>query len=191
MSPAKPIISPEASPDEKSPVWSPTSATLIFGEWDPILVDPLLTVSEATALAEWVAATGKNLTTIYVTHGHGDHFFGMSVLLDRFPNARPLALPAVVERMRRQCAPALVSALWNARFPGQLSDRLVVADAQGHVMSLEGHELVVLDLGHTDTDETTCLHIPDLGLVVASEPRQSRCAVVVGTSYQGVRSSHG
>jgi len=65
------------------------------------------------ALAEWVAATGKNLTTIYVTHGHGDHFFGMSVLLDRFPNARPLALPAVVERMRRQGAPALVSAFWN------------------------------------------------------------------------------
>ncbi len=39
---------------------------------------------QARALANWVAASGKNLTTIYATHGHGDHFFGSSTVLERF-----------------------------------------------------------------------------------------------------------
>ena len=48
-------------------------------------------VEQANAVVEWVAASGKNLTTIYVTHGHGDHFFGIGAVLDRFPNARAVA----------------------------------------------------------------------------------------------------
>jgi ribonuclease BN (tRNA processing enzyme) len=52
------------------------------GEKDAVLVDTLLTVEQATALVEWVAAHGKNVTTIYVTHGHGDHFFGLGAVLD-------------------------------------------------------------------------------------------------------------
>ena len=34
-----------------------------------------MTVKQANALADWVAAKDKNLTTIYITHGHGDHWF--------------------------------------------------------------------------------------------------------------------
>jgi glyoxylase-like metal-dependent hydrolase (beta-lactamase superfamily II) len=63
-------------------MWVPTSATLIYGQKDAVLVDALLTVAQVNALVEWVVASGKNLTTIYVTHGHGDHFFGLAALLD-------------------------------------------------------------------------------------------------------------
>ena len=35
--------------------------------------------------------------------------------------------------------------------------------------SLEGHDLVLVDVGHTDTDDTSVLHVPDLGLVVAGD----------------------
>ncbi len=38
-----------------------------------------------------------------------------------------------------------------------------------NVLDLEGHDLVVLPLGHTDTDNTTCLHVPSIGLVVAGD----------------------
>ncbi|MGB6532478.1 MAG: MBL fold metallo-hydrolase [Candidatus Nitrosopolaris sp.] len=69
---------------------------------------------------------GKNLTTIYVTHGHGDHFFGIGALLDRFPNARAVATPGVVKLMRQQASPDVVANFWSARFPGQIPDQLVV-----------------------------------------------------------------
>src|SRR5258705_11628481 len=89
-------------PGKEQWTWVPTSATLIFGQRDAVLVDAFLTVEQAAALVEWVAASGKNLTTIYVTHGHGDHFFGIGAVLNRFPNARAMATPNVVKSMRQQ-----------------------------------------------------------------------------------------
>ena len=157
-------------PGKEQWMWVPTSATLISGERDAVLVDAFLTVEQAHALVEWVAASGKNLTTIYVTHGHGDHFFGLGPLLDRFPNARAVATPGVVKIMRQQASPEFVASFWNVRFPGQLPERLVIAqELKGKTIDLEGHDLVAIEVGHTDTDNTTCLHVPSLDLVVAGD----------------------
>ena len=75
---------------------------LLVGTAEPgspsaVLVDPLMTAAEGEDLAGWIAATGKNLTRIFITHGHGDHFFGAAPVLDRFPDAKMVATPAVVE----------------------------------------------------------------------------------------------
>src|SRR6202521_3088856 len=115
-------------PGKEQWTWVPTSATLIFGERDAVLVDAFLTVEQAAALVEWVAASGKNLTTIYVTHGHGDHFFGLGALLDRFPKARAVATPDVVKLMRQQASREVLDNFWNAFFPGQIPNRLVIAE---------------------------------------------------------------
>jgi hypothetical protein len=46
----------------------------------------------------------------------------------------------------------------------------VIADElEGNAIELEGHDLVVVEVGHTDTDYTTCLHAPSVGLVVAGD----------------------
>ena len=54
--------------------WPPTSVTLIAGEREAILVDAVPTLEDSYHLADWIEATGKELTTIYITHGHLDHF---------------------------------------------------------------------------------------------------------------------
>jgi glyoxylase-like metal-dependent hydrolase (beta-lactamase superfamily II) len=146
------------------------SSTLISGKRDAVLVDAFITVAQAGALADWVAASGKNLTTIYATHGHGDHFFGASTVLERFPRARIVATPDIVKIMRQQASPQFLASFWNARFPGQISDHLVIAEElNGNVIDLEGHDLVAVPLGHTDIENTTCLHVPSIGLVVAGD----------------------
>jgi len=61
-----------------------------------VLVDAYMTTKQANTLADWVASKGKNLTTIYITHGHGDHWFGVGTILERFPNARVVATPNTV-----------------------------------------------------------------------------------------------
>ena len=163
-------ITRDLPPGKEQWTWVPTSATLIFGQRDAVLVDAFLTVEQAASLVEWVAASGKNLTTIYVTHGHGDHFFGIGALLKRFPKARAMATPDVVKSMRRQASPEYISNFWNARYPGQIPERLVIAEElKGNVIQLEGRDLVVVELGHTDTDHTTCLHVPSADLVVAGD----------------------
>jgi glyoxylase-like metal-dependent hydrolase (beta-lactamase superfamily II) len=70
------------------PTWPATSVSLISGERDAVLIDAVLTPEDAGWVKEWIRATGKNLTTIYITHGHGDHFFGLNTLLAAFPDAR-------------------------------------------------------------------------------------------------------
>jgi len=157
-------------PGKEQWTWVPTSATLIFGQRDAVLVDAFLTIEQAAVLVEWVAASGKNLTTIYITHGHGDHFFGLGALLNRFPKARAVATPRVVEAMRRQASPESVSNFWEARYPGQIPEHLVIAEElKGNVIQLEGRDLLVVEVGHTDTEHTTCLHVPSAGLVVAGD----------------------
>src|SRR5579864_4431801 len=157
-------------PGKEQWTWVPTSATLIFGQRDAVLVDAFLTIEQAAALVEWVAASGKNLTTIYITHGHGDHFFGIGAVLNRFPKAGAVATPAVVESMRRQASPEFVSSFWKARYPGQIPEHLVIAEElKGNVIQLEGRDLLVVEVGHTDTEHTTCLHVPSADLVVAGD----------------------
>jgi len=160
----------ELPPGKEKWMWVPTSATLIYGERDAVLVDAFLTLEQASAVVEWVAASGKNLTTIYITHGHGDHCFGIGALLDRFPNAKAVATPNVLKVMRQQVSPEFVASFWNARYPGQIPEHLVFAEElKGNVIELEGRDLVVVEVGHTDTDHTTCLHVPSVGLVVAGD----------------------
>jgi glyoxylase-like metal-dependent hydrolase (beta-lactamase superfamily II) len=110
----------DVPPGQSRSTWSPISATLISGRHDAVLVDPLMTIEQGMAVADWVSTTGKNLTTVYVTHGHGDHWLGLGAVRERFPGVRAVATPAVID-------------------------------------------------GHTDTDDTTVLHVPDIGLVVAGD----------------------
>src|ERR1700743_3333799 len=97
--------------------WSPISSTLISGKRDAVLVDTFITLEQNRALAEWVVASGKNLTTIYATHGHGDHFFGVNTIRRSFPNARFVATREAISVMQRQLSPPLLDGFWRADFP--------------------------------------------------------------------------
>ena len=165
-----PIVTIDMPPGLKEVYFQPMALTLIYGKRDAVLVDAFTTVKQADTLAAWVAASGKNLTTIYITHGHGDHWFGIGTILERFPNARAVATPDVVKVMRQHASPEVLEKVWKAAFPGQIPEQLVIAEElEGNVIELEGHELVAVELGHTDTDYTTCLNVPSVGLVVAGD----------------------
>jgi glyoxylase-like metal-dependent hydrolase (beta-lactamase superfamily II) len=124
VAPAEPLSTSDLAPGENARFWSPISATLISGERDAVLVDALLTVGQAPDLVEWIDGHEKNLTTVYITHGHGDHWFGLGAVLDRFPNARALALAAVIAQMRSGSTPEFIESFWTPRFDGKLPTEL-------------------------------------------------------------------
>jgi len=168
MTPGIPVATKDFPPGIKEAYFQAMASTLIFGERDAVLVDAFMTVKQASALADWIARSGKNLTTIYLTHGHGDHWFGVGTLLERFPKARAVATASTVKLMRLHASEFRKN--WETAFPGQIPDRLVIAEElKGTVIDLEGQKLTVVELGHTDTDYTTCLHVPSVGLVVAGD----------------------
>jgi glyoxylase-like metal-dependent hydrolase (beta-lactamase superfamily II) len=170
VTPGIPIVTRDKPPGLRETYFQAMAATLIYGPRDAVLVDAFMTVNQAKALADWVAARGKNLTTIYLTHGHGDHWFGVATLLERFPHAKAVATPGAVKVMRQNASPEALEGMWKPSFPGQIPERLVIAEElEGNVIDLEGHELIAVELGHTDTDDTTCLNVPAIGLVVAGD----------------------
>jgi len=186
VAPEKPFTAPPPQVGDP-PAWDPTTSTLIFGGREAVLVDSLMTVREATALADWVELHERRLTTIYITHGHGDHYLGLSVVLDRFPEARAVATAGTVEQMRTPTNPEESHGL-RARFPGQIADATALAEplGAGH-FELEGLPLLVIETGHTDGVDTTSLHVPDLGLIISGDVAYNHCHMYVGATTAEIR----
>jgi glyoxylase-like metal-dependent hydrolase (beta-lactamase superfamily II) len=168
--------------------WVANTVTLIYGERDALLVDTFLSEAQTAELADWIAQSGKRLSTIYITHAHADHFFGLRLLRDRFPEASAVAAPQVADAMRLALAPEAVET-WRRRFPGLIPSELVAADRlEGTTFDLEGHEIVPVDIGHTDTDNTTCLQVPSIGLVIAGDAIYNNTHLyMVESGHQGLR----
>lgn len=150
--------------------WVANTAILIHGDHDAVLVDTFTTIDQNRRLIDWVTEFATNLTHIYITHGHGDHFFGITQLLETFPDARPVATKASVDKAREQGSPAHLDSFWNPLFPGEIPQPQVFPEIlHGDVIDLEGCRLEVVSTGFTDTDGSTALWVPDLRLVVAGD----------------------
>ena len=176
-------------PGKEHLTWVTNSATLIHGERDAVLVDTFLFEEHARELADWVSGFGKNLKAVFITHAHGDHYLGLKVLLERFPEARAFASPAVALAIREQIRPDFVQSFWESRFPGQLPRELVAPESlEGAELSLEGEALNVIELGHTDTSHSTALHVPALGLVVSGDCVYNETHLYLAECDQNARS---
>lgn len=168
-----------ANPANKLPFngtlsWSPISSTLIYGEKEAILVDTPITPAQNEALAAWVEYKlgNRKLTTIYITHGHADHFLGIGLLKKRFPGSRAVATSGTVEHMKQQVEPPIWNAVWSKYFPGQLGEAADVELAEpltSNEFYLEGHAVQVIEVGHTDTHSSTALFVPDIRLAVCGD----------------------
>src|SRR6202162_3328178 len=165
-----PVVTTNLPPGASEMKWSPISSTLISGKRDAVLVDTAITVDQNQKLVDWIAHSGKNLTAIYATHGHGDHFFGVNTIQKKFPKARFVATSEVIAVMRKQASVPVVESYWKPCFPGQIHSTLLIADElKDGVLELEGEQLISVPLGHTDTDSTTCLHVPSIALAVCGD----------------------
>jgi len=142
--------------------------TLIQGEREAVLVDVPFLRSDAYRLVADILDSGKTLTTIIVTHAHPDHYFGLDVLRDAFPNARAIA------------APFVVADVWTG-FPARLAfwQPLIGANAPRYPMiptafaettfELEGHRIEILGPMTGDAPNSTAIYVPDLKAVIAGD----------------------
>jgi glyoxylase-like metal-dependent hydrolase (beta-lactamase superfamily II) len=156
-------------PDGSPIISSPVASTLIYGERDAVLVDPPFTREQVGLVGDWIERSGKNLKAVYATHGHGDHWFGTDLLLQRFPDAIAYATEGTIAMMHEQGTVGRAQ-MWDVDFPGLIPPSPVVyrpIPVDG--IELEGERLVAVEVGHTDTDDTTVLHVPSNGLVVAGD----------------------
>ena len=163
--------------------FSPMASTLIYGREDAVLTDPGMTEDQARALGDWVAGKGRNVTDIFITHGHGDHWFAAGLLAERC-GARVVASAGTITQMHGSVAARPLR--WDRLYAGLIPPSTVTAvTVPGNRFTLEGHDLVIVEVGHTDSDDTSVLHVPGLGLVVAGDAIYNGVHMYLGQSAVG------
>ncbi|MFE9221803.1 MBL fold metallo-hydrolase [Streptomyces lavendulae] len=178
-----PISVTEPLPNGEGRTFQPISTTLVHGERDAVLVDPPFTAGQIEEVATWVAAGGKNIIAIVATHGHGDHWFGDNEFAQRF-DAPVVATAGTIAVMHGNVQARPFA--WDKLWPGQIPDTPVTAvTVPDNALTLEGHDLRLVDVGHTDTEQTSVLHVPDLGLVVAGDVLYNGAHMYIGESAGG------
>jgi glyoxylase-like metal-dependent hydrolase (beta-lactamase superfamily II) len=178
--PGKTMVGERPRPFGEPLGFDPITSTLIFGDHDAVLVDAMMTIAEAEALADWIALHNRNLETIYITHAHFDHFYGLGILLDRFPGARAIATPTTLNAMQSSFTPP-IERLARRCFPGQIPTKLVPPEPYARdTFTLEDHEIRIIEQGHTDSADTTSLHVPSIGLIAAGDVVYNECHMYVG-----------
>ncbi|KAL6874453.1 beta-lactamase-like protein [Trichoderma longibrachiatum] len=165
-------------------IFNPTTFTLITTSNEAVLVDTPTVRSRAEAVADWIAEIieGRKLSTIYITHGHGDHFFGADVIQERFPDAVIRATQGTYEHMQEQLSPAFWDGFWVPTFPelqeSPKPNLTIEALPKGKDrFFVDGHEFRAVEVLGGDTASSTVLYVPALDLVVGGD-------VVYGGCYQ-------
>jgi len=141
---------------------------LIQGESDAVLVDAPFTVADAHRVVAAILESGKNLTHVFVTHDHPDHFFSMEVIQQAFPNAKVVAHPTVVADIWRSL-PLKVkrwSPMLGANGPRHPSAPLPL---DGDAFELEGHALQVIGPMQGDHHHATALWVPSMKALFPSD----------------------
>jgi glyoxylase-like metal-dependent hydrolase (beta-lactamase superfamily II) len=182
-----PVTAP-SWPNDGPTLWSPLSHTLIYGESEALLTDPPVTRKQADTLITWVESHDVALRYIYLTHAHFDHFATTNYLLRRFPDVTVVASDAVLKGIARQTPGGAIAGAYGNIFVDALPEPPLTV--QGSVfpaggLLLEGHELFAHEVGHSDTDDTSVLHVPALDLVIAGDVVYNNVHQYVGEGRDG------
>lgn len=139
-------------------------------------MDTPITIEQNNELIAWIEhiAPGRKLRYIYITHGHGDHFFGIPQIVEKFPGAIALATPGTIRHMEEQIEPKQFETLWESRFPGHICKDFKIAspfpDLSSQKFTIgDKYSFEVIEAGHSDTSESTVLWVPDLRLAVCGD----------------------
>ncbi|WP_284262666.1 MBL fold metallo-hydrolase [Roseicyclus amphidinii] len=144
-------------------------SVVVLGERSAVLVDAQFTAANANLLADMIAATGRTLESILITHIHPDHVLGLPILLDRFPQARAYA-QTDIQAILAQILGGMHAQIAGGAPAGVFPDRYVVPEALSadHIM-LEGERIEILPPMAGDTALITPVHIPGLDTLVATD----------------------
>jgi glyoxylase-like metal-dependent hydrolase (beta-lactamase superfamily II) len=144
------------------------TSTLIAGDREAILIDGQFTLSDAHRVVAMILESKKTLTTVYITHAHPDHYFGLGVIQQAFPKAKLVTLPASAVEMAKT-AKAKV-AQWSPMVGANLTTKPVLATSSKiATLTLEGQSIEVRGSAQGDSSENSYLWIPSTKTVIAGD----------------------
>ncbi|GAN76127.1 metallo-beta-lactamase [Acidisphaera rubrifaciens HS-AP3] len=150
------------NPGEKSIF--PVSSEIVSGDHDAVLIDAQFQRNDAEAVVARIKASGKTLTTVYVSHSDPDYYFGLDVVQAAFPHARIVASAPTVAAIKTLMQRKL--AYWGPLLKDNAPRRLVLPEVlHGTRIMLEGHAIDIVGLDGP-TPGRSYVYIPSLRTVV-------------------------
>ncbi len=144
-------------------------STLVTGDKDAILIDAQFDRADAHRLVAQILESRKNLTTVYITHSHPDHYFGLEVIAQAFPKAKLVALPATVAEIAKTAGPKVKQ--WQPIF-GALIPATPVQPTSltgSHTLTLDGQTLEIHGGVQGDDSNNSYVWIPSIKTVIAGD----------------------
>ena len=145
------------------------NSTLVYGDKDAILIDTQFRLSDAHRVVAAILESKRSLTTVYVTHPHPDHYFGMVVIRQSFPNAKFVALPKVVDGIKASWQNRVNA--WKPQYGDNIPSNPIIPDAlEGNTLTLEGETLQVFGpLQGDSAGDNSFVWIPSLKAIVGGD----------------------
>jgi glyoxylase-like metal-dependent hydrolase (beta-lactamase superfamily II) len=144
------------------------TSTLVSGASEAVLIDAQFTLADAKAVAAAIKATGKKLTTVYVTHSHPDHYFGFVAIKEAFPEAKLVALPATIAGIEKTREAKVKQ--WKPIYKDAITDQPIVPEPlAGTSIELEGEKLEIVGDVQGDEAGNSYVWIPSLSTVVTGD----------------------
>ena len=142
----------------------PVSSVLVTGQTDAILVDAQFGASQAAKVVDKIRASGKKLTTIYISHSDPDYYFGLETIKAAFPDAKIVATRQTVAHIQETAAGKL--AFWGPKLGADAPKATLLPDViDGDSLTLEGRKLDIVGLGGKPS-ERSVVWIPSIKAVV-------------------------
>ncbi|WP_226470692.1 MBL fold metallo-hydrolase [Luteimonas panaciterrae] len=144
------------------------SSVLVQGSNEAILIDAQFSAEQARKLAELIRVSGKRLTTIYISHGDPDYYFGLDTLHAAFPDARIVATAPTIAHIEATKDEKL--ALWGPQLGDNAPKQIIVPQPlAGDTLTLEGQELKIVGL-NGPTPDRSFVWIPSISTVAGGIP---------------------
>jgi glyoxylase-like metal-dependent hydrolase (beta-lactamase superfamily II) len=121
------------------------ASLIVYGKQDAVLIDAQFTLADAEKVAQEIKNSGKKLTTIYVSHGDPDFYFGLEVFKKYFPEVTAYASPATVEHIKATAQKKLE--VWGERLGKAITSNAILPQViKGNAIELEGQQLEIIGL---------------------------------------------
>jgi glyoxylase-like metal-dependent hydrolase (beta-lactamase superfamily II) len=145
------------------------ASVIVMGETDAALIDAQWTLSNAHRVVAEILETGKYLKTIYVTHAHPDHYFGLGPIADAFPEARVIALPSVAKIINKQFFGKIEH--WEEQIGKTNTPRkqVDIEPLTENYFELEGHRIEIIPEIMGDLKYNTVVWIPSIKTLYGSD----------------------
>jgi glyoxylase-like metal-dependent hydrolase (beta-lactamase superfamily II) len=145
------------------------ASVIVMGKKNAVLIDAQWTLSNAHRVIAEIAETGKHLETIYVTHAHPDHYFGLGIIAEAFPSAKVLALTSVATTINHQFFGKLEH--WETVIgPANVCRKTVpIEPLSRNYFELEGERIEILPEIVGDLKYNTVVWIPSIKTLYGSD----------------------